>query len=367
MAPLSSKQPFKAIYIVCFLIKTAIIFAFLLTRFLFPRLRPVPGWSFKMSMSAAITRVFFNFTTNIRSRGFALEELAHKDERVVIVKPPDKRFFSGFLADNTVQPAAVPTIWCPKPFQPAEDARNQKVILHYPGGAFIFAFNPIQFYQNMQDAVSHMGAAKMCWAQYRLASSPSTRFPASIQDAVTYYHHLLHLGVSPRNIILSGESAGGNVVIALMRYLESQTELPLPAGAMLWSPWVDVNANSGHEWTRNENAKRDFLPSSMIQWGVDDYLPDGQIQRETMPYISPLHHPFKTKIPLFVQAGAVEGLLPSIKSFAREMAEVEGNRVRLHVTELAVHGMFLSYPGWGFQDQFKAAVLDAREFFEHSV
>lgn len=65
--------------------------------------------------------------------------------------------------------------------------------------------------------------------QYRLASDSSTRFPAAMQDGLTAYMYLLGQGVSPRDIVLSGDSAGANLVVALVRYLtEEKGFLPLP-------------------------------------------------------------------------------------------------------------------------------------------
>lgn len=51
--------------------------------------------------------------------------------------------------------------------------------------------------------------------QYRLASDSSTRFPAAMQDRLTAYMYLLGQGVSPEDIVLSGDSAGANLVVAL--------------------------------------------------------------------------------------------------------------------------------------------------------
>ena len=77
--------------------------------------------------------------------------------------------------------------------------------------------------------------------QYRLASDSSTRFPAAMQDGLTAYMYLLGQGISPRDIVLSGDSAGANLVVALARYqTEEKGFLPLPRASLSSSPWLDL-------------------------------------------------------------------------------------------------------------------------------
>jgi len=71
---------------------------------------------------------------------------------------------------------------------------------------------------------------------YRLA--PETRFPGSLHDAVsTYFRMLDDLHIPPSNILFAGDSAGGGLCLALLMYLRDNA-YPLPAGAILMSPWV---------------------------------------------------------------------------------------------------------------------------------
>lgn len=71
---------------------------------------------------------------------------------------------------------------------------------------------------------------------YRLA--PETRFPGPLHDAVFAYFRLVDdLHVPPENIVVAGDSAGGGLTLALLMYLRDN-DYPLPAGAILMSPWV---------------------------------------------------------------------------------------------------------------------------------
>jgi acetyl esterase/lipase len=71
---------------------------------------------------------------------------------------------------------------------------------------------------------------------YRLA--PETHFPGPLHDVVSAYFRLVdELHIPPENIIISGDSAGGALSLALLMYLRDNA-YPLPSGAVLMCPWV---------------------------------------------------------------------------------------------------------------------------------
>nr|CAG8528573.1 5292_t:CDS:2 [Entrophospora candida] len=82
---------------------------------------------------------------------------------------------------------------------------------------------------------------------YRLA--PQNQFPAALHDSITAYNYLIDpprdadfLPIEPKNIIIMGDSAGGGLAMATLLAIRdnSKKSLPLPAGAVLWSPFVDL-------------------------------------------------------------------------------------------------------------------------------
>lgn len=118
---------------------------------------------------------------------------------------------------------------------------GKKIAIHFHGGAFVLGgcrpkeggWGPDMFARKLS------GFSLM--PQYRLTSNSSTRFPTAMQDGLTAYMYLLGQGVSPKDIVLSGFSAGANLVVALVRYLtEEKGFLPLPRMSLLWSPWLDL-------------------------------------------------------------------------------------------------------------------------------
>ncbi len=64
------------------------------------------------------------------------------------------------------------------------------------------------------------------------------------------------LHISPSNIIVMGDSAGGSLALALSMYLRDEG-YRLPRALVLMSPWVDMTMSCG-SW--DENAKFDVIP-----------------------------------------------------------------------------------------------------------
>lgn len=279
-------------------------------------------------------RMVFQYCTATKTRHLFDDDPAKANERFVQIKPPATSSFLDALAPTAhVKPTSVKGVWLPTPLTPDEsDISDQKVVIHFPGGAFVMTFGHQTAGKPISDLfVKHLATDKLLWAQYRLAADETTCFPAAVQDALTYYHYVISLGIHPGNIILSGDSAGGNVVLALMRYLEAQQRLtldqpldhsnykplPLPGGAIVFSPWLHITPRAGEDYKACSNTKADILTGPLLQWGADSYLPASH--RAVEAYVSPLHHPFKTSIPLYIHAGATEALFTSISSFAEEM------------------------------------------------
>lgn len=104
-------------------------------------------------------------------------------------------------------------------------------------------------------------------ANFRKSTSPQSAFPAALQDALTAYAHLV-LDLSYRDIVLAGDSAGGNLSLMLLQYLTttlSPSTIPslvLPTGLLLLSPWCDLTARTFGK-SRDREMENDIITSSM--------------------------------------------------------------------------------------------------------
>ncbi|KAL2162019.1 hypothetical protein VTH06DRAFT_7804 [Thermothelomyces fergusii] len=111
---------------------------------------------------------------------------------------------------------------------------GNRVMLYIHGGAYYFGSVDEHRYQIQRYA--RKLRARALAPRYRLA--PQFPFPCGLQDCLATYLYLISQQ-RPNTIILAGDSAGGGMVLSLLVVLRDRG-IPLPAGAVLISPWVDL-------------------------------------------------------------------------------------------------------------------------------
>ncbi len=116
-------------------------------------------------------------------------------------------------------------------WQVVPDAAEDRVILHFHGGGWVLG----SAYSHRPFTVTVGKATKMrvLSVNYRLA--PENPHPADLQDCTKAYEWLLRQGFKPSNIIIAGDSAGGNLTLATILNLRGNG-IPLPKGAVCFSP-----------------------------------------------------------------------------------------------------------------------------------
>ncbi|KAJ5135586.1 Alpha/beta hydrolase fold-3 [Penicillium bovifimosum] len=158
-----------------------------------------------------------------------------------------------------------------------EESPSDMTILYFHGGAY-FLLDPISHRAPVAH-LSHLTGAPVFSVRYRLA--PQNPFPAALVDALTAYLSLLHpppgslhKAIPANKIIFAGDSAGGNLALALLQTLltldrASHTipfhgqEIPieLPAGVATISPWCDVTRSMP---SIANNAYLDYLEAPQV-------------------------------------------------------------------------------------------------------
>jgi len=135
---------------------------------------------------------------------------------------------------------------------------------------------------------------------YRLG--PENRFPAALDDATACYRGLLAAGHSPQRIVLGGDSAGGGLAVSLMVALRS-AGTPLPAAAVLFSPWTDLAATG--ESIRTNAARCALFHGPDIGPSARYYLGDADPRN---PLASPLYADLSGLPPILIHVSADETL-----------------------------------------------------------
>lgn len=115
-----------------------------------------------------------------------------------------------------------------------EKKKCRRIMLYVHGGAYFFGSVDEHRYQLQRHARKLQ--ARVFAPRYRLA--PQFPFPCGMLDCLAAYLYLLTIH-EPSEIILAGDSAGGGMVLSILCLLRDQ-QMPLPAGAILISPWVDL-------------------------------------------------------------------------------------------------------------------------------
>ncbi|KAL9115729.1 MAG: hypothetical protein Q9227_000097 [Pyrenula ochraceoflavens] len=342
-----TKQPMKALYIIFTIIKVIPYLAFLTIKFFPARLRQHSRYTHRQAIGVALLREWFNFASAIEFHFPLSLDPGEEKDRWVRLPPASDSLYIGELAGSAVKPTLTGGTWHPHLYDPDTDS-EKRVILHLHGGAYVLiGARDGDLATGTQVLVNGM-QSMVFFPQYRLSTYPNSEFPAPLQDAVTAYKYLLDRGISPSRIILSGDSAGGNLVIALLRFLnDHENHLPKPAAALLWSPWVDL-AFKSEDVKHHRNMATDIVPLSIIEWGARVFC--GEAPRDH-PYLSPLKRPFRCPVPMLVTYGKAEILCDSITQFAESMMKIPGNHVQLIDLGDTPHDIMLTGVATGFTQE----------------
>jgi acetyl esterase/lipase len=360
MAPIFSRHPFKAIATIALFAFAPPYFFILSVIYTFRSRRRVSSWSLKTALGNELMRLFFAFASHVRMKPNYASASKLK-ERYAMVQPGAPELYTGVTKHDKIKPTSMPAIWVPTV---PSDPHSARIIIHFQGGAFVLAPEPVKTSASPAKFFMEDLGATTFYAQYRLARDDLSRFPAALQDSVSFYQHVLNQGFQPRNIIISGDSAGGGVAIGLVRYIESTKMLPPPRGVMLWSPWLDVSDIAITQYVKQKNFHIDFLGLELLCWGKGAYEPTPSYRtKETDCYLRPVEHPFLSQTPIFVNAGTVELLHDEISLFVSRMKGVNGNKVQYVETKDAMHDLLLSSVTVGFEEELQNAVQQAGAFF----
>jgi monoterpene epsilon-lactone hydrolase len=205
------------------------------------------------------------------------------------------------------------------------------IVLYFHGGVYVMgdAFLAAE----LASQVGRRTDAKAISVDYRLA--PEHPYPAAVDDALAAYEALLDNGTAPSDIAFAGESAGGGLAVATLVNARDHG-LPLPAAALVMSPYVDLTLAGTTMETRR--AADPLLSPEALQARVPDYTAG---QDAALGLISPVFADLSGLPPLIIQAGTHEVLLDDAVRLAQQAvtADVE---VTLDITPGVPH-VFQAY------------------------
>ena len=178
-----------------------------------------------------------------------------------------------------------------------KDQRRTGVILYLHGGGY--TCGQLGYARILASKLALATGFDVLSFEYRLA--PEHPFPAAIEDAVAMWNYLMYMGYGARDVIVAGDSAGGNLALELALKLKEQGRAQ-PRGLVLFSPWTDMTA-SGKSY-RTCKTLDPMLTMEYIAAVREAYTgPDADWSR---PCYSPLFADLRGLPPTLVQVGTNE-------------------------------------------------------------
>lgn len=225
------------------------------------------------------------------------------------------------------------------------DYRDPNAIVHvfFHGGAYI-TLHPLAHLETFGALVDMTNATTrnkrplaLLTGWYTLAIDAP--FPAQLNDALALYNHLLNdLKIDPSRIVIGGDSAGGNLTLALCLTIKER-KLPQPAGIVLVCPWVTMSMNAP-SYFRNRDT--DLLDQTMLKHSIDKYFLRGQ---QDTPMTSPLNANLSELPKALVFAGDLEIFVDDIYAFVKKYRQVNGrDSVEYEEAPMQIHDYIVTSP-----------------------
>lgn len=210
-----------------------------------------------------------------------------------------------------------------------------KILLYLHGGAFIAG--SIATHRELVSRISRAAGVPVLIIDYRLA--PEHPFPAALEDAINSYKWILfEKKFSPNDIIIGGDSAGGNLTLSVLLKAKN-VGLPLPKAALCISPVTDLLGTG--KSIDSKSGVDPFLSPELGELIINAYVKDNDPKD---PLISPLYGDLNGLPPMYIQVGTSEILLDDSKRIA-ERLQSAGVDVELDIWEDMIH-VFAAFAAW---------------------
>lgn len=200
--------------------------------------------------------------------------------------------------------------------------KRRRVILYCHGGGY--TSGGLGFSKVLAAKLTRATGMDVLAFDYRLA--PEHPYPAAIEDGQAAWDHLMQLGFGARDVVLAGDSAGGNLALVLCLKLRAEGRM-LPGALLLMSPWTDMSC-SGESLT--ERADIDPVLTREYIYAVREAYAGGLDPEQ--PSLSPLFADFSGFPPTLIQVGTHEILYSDAERLSERM-KAAGAECRLEVWE----------------------------------
>lgn len=195
---------------------------------------------------------------------------------------------------------------------------DRRIVLYFHGGRY--SMGSAASHRELVSRLAGISKVRFMPINYRLA--PLYPFPCQLYDGYLAFQYLVEQGFKPADIILAGDSAGGNLVMVLWQLLKSvDPEYARVRGLVLISPWLEMDITCKSAQT---NRDYDYLIETPLKCRLNpvrtfykpgEPLTDQYRQDIAHPHLSPMRGNHQGLPPMLVQTGDGELMVDDIKEF----------------------------------------------------
>lgn len=186
----------------------------------------------------------------------------------------------------------MPAAW----MRPSRCWERRKCILYCHGGGY--TSGNLGYSRPIASKLAEVTGYEVLCFDYRLA--PEHPFPAAAEDVMKAWDYLMYQGYGARDVVVAGDSAGGNLALVLCHKLK-EAGRRLPARLILFSPWTDMTA-SGRSYTERVDIDP-MLTMDYLRAVRKVYAGDNDLSH---PHLSPLLGDLSRFPPALIQVGTHE-------------------------------------------------------------
>ncbi|OQU95628.1 hypothetical protein CLAIMM_01810 [Cladophialophora immunda] len=287
-----------------------------------PYYDPTPTTSIWLAMATAVFAPLLAHNWHL-----LLARPRNIDPRTAILFPPDvaatetqkdrKHGFHGFLYTSQMSPV----------FGKSTLKGADAVWLHAHGGGF-YAGEARQYHDTylrwVNKAYEEMSLdLRILAVEYPLSTTKP--YPGALEAMCAAYLYLIKDGLQPSQIIIAGDSAGGNLAITTC-YELIQRGHPSPSGLIMFSPWLDLTRSTSGN---SPNQPTDWLTtfdSEECRIGAIEMYMGTTIKTAADPRVSPLwRDPIPDLPKQFLSAGRAEVLFADSEKWAKAVKKRLGD------------------------------------------
>ena len=218
---------------------------------------------------------------------------------------------------------------------PADPVSSDKIGVYTHGGAYVVGVAKTP--QAVLFAVAT--GLKVISIEYTLA--PQSQCRDTTGEVVSVFAALAKEGISGRDVVLAGDSAGGGLAAGSVLRMRDEG-MEMPAALVLWSPWADIT-ETGDTYTTLRDAEVNYTYKNVLGPSANAYA---DLNDQRNPYVSPVYGNFAAGFPpTLIQGGGTRELFASNFIRLYQALDQSGQTVKLDLYEGMPHVFMAQLPG----------------------